>query len=130
MKEFYETKVKDIMQNKLWDLPIVNKDANINLILLIIISRGYVWVVDNKKLVGIITEHDILDLLENYNNKIKAEDIMKRELITCKKEDKIIDVIYKIKKYKVRRLPVIENDKFVGEITLRHLIEKLLSLFS
>ncbi|HEC88721.1 MAG TPA: CBS domain-containing protein [Thermoplasmata archaeon] len=33
-----------------------------------------------------------------------------------------------MKKYGVRRIPVVENGKIVGEITLRHLIEKVYSL--
>ncbi len=133
MIEFYETEVKDVMQNRLWDLPIVEKDVDMKLILLILVSRGYVWIVNNKKdmkLMGIITEHDVLGLFEDFKVDLKAEDIMKKDLITCSKHDKIKDVIDKIKKYKVRRLPVIENDKIIGEVTLRHLIEKFSSFFS
>lgn len=133
MIEFYETEVKDVMQNRLWDLPIVEKDVDMKLILLILVSRGYVWIVNNKKdmkLMGIITEHDVLGLFEDFNVDLKAEDIMKKDLIICSKHDKIKDVIDKIKKYKVRRLPVIENDKIIGEVTLRHLIEKFSSFFS
>jgi len=119
------------MHDRVWDLPLVTKEADVKIFLLILISRGYVWVVENMeemKIVGIITEHDALHLFENFSGNIRAEDVAKKDIIYCTKNEKVGEVIEKIKKYNVRRLPVVEEGKLIGEITLRLLIEKFYSL--
>ena len=131
MEEFHNLKVKDVMQHRVWDLPLVNENADIKFVLVILTTRGYVWVVNNAKellLKGVITEHDALDLFADFNDDWKAKDLMKRNVIYCTKEESVADVINKIKKNKVRRMPVLENGKLIGEITLRLLIEKFYSL--
>jgi len=131
MKEFYESKVRDVMHSHLWDLPLVEENTDIKTVLIILTSRGYVWVVDRKdkmNLTGVITEHDILPLFKKFEEGMKAKDLARKELIICNKENRIEEIIDKIIKNKVRRLPVVENGKIIGEITLRHLIEKFYSL--
>ncbi len=131
MEEFLNLKVKDVMQHRVWDLPLVEENADIKFVLVILTTRGYVWVVNNAKellLKGVITEHDALDLFADFNDDWKAKDLMKRNVIYCTKEESVADVINKIKKNKVRRMPVLENGKLIGEITLRLLIEKFYSL--
>ncbi len=131
MDEFYEQQVKEVMQGHVWDLPLVGENDDIRMVLIVLTARGYVWVVDdmtNMNIVGVITEHDALHLFEKFNEDMTAGDIAKKDLIYCTKEEKIKDVLDKVKKHNVRRLPVVENGKIIGEITLRHLIEKFYSL--
>lgn len=131
MDEFYEQQVKEVMQGHVWDLPLVGENDDIRMVLIVLTARGYVWVVDdmaNMNIVGVITEHDALHLFEKFDENMTAGDIAKRDLIYCTKEEKIKDVLDKVKKHNVRRLPVVENGKIIGEITLRHLIEKFYSL--
>lgn len=133
MDEFYESRVEEVMASHLWDLPLVEKDAKIKFVMIILIGRGYVWVVDsmkNMRIEGVITEHDALKFFESYDDSLKAEDCMSRNVVVCEKNEKIKDVVKKIKEKGVRRLPVVENGKLIGEITLRHLIEKFFSLLS
>lgn len=131
MDEFYEQQVKEVMQGHVWDLPLVGENDDIRMVLIVLTARGYVWVVDdmaNMNIVGVITEHDALHLFEKFDENMTAGDIAKRDLIYCTKEEKIKEVLDKVKKHNVRRLPVVENGKIIGEITLRHLIEKFYSL--
>lgn len=133
MKDFYNLRVAEVMHDKIWDIPLIEADANLRMILIILTARGYTWVVeDNKSLniLGVITEHDVLRIIENFDEKMKAKDFARKDLITCSRDEKISDVIKKIKKYGVRRIPVVENGKIIGEITLRHLIEKVYSLIA
>ena len=53
-----------------------------------------------------------------------AEDVMSPKIITCEPDDRIIDALMKMMKYKLRRLPVIKDKKIVGELTLHQLIRK------
>ena len=142
ISEFYELKVKQIMNNRMWDLPLIQKDEPIIYALSILDGKSHVWVINNlkeKKLVGVITRHDVLHILAPprtlysmftfpksyfHGTKGKIEDIMTKEPIICKPDDKIVDVLQKMIRHGIRRVAVVVDSKIVGEITLRHLIGK------
>lgn len=144
ISDFYELKVSQIMDKRIWDLPLIEIDEDIYHVLSILGARNHIWVVKNKKekeLMGIITEHDVLSILAPKHfpsyvfgtpdvSSIKhgtakiAEDVMSSRIITCKADDKIIDALMKMVKYKLRRLPVIKDKKIIGELTLHQLIRK------
>ena len=143
VSEFYELKVEQLMDKKIWDLPIVDKDTPIVNVLSILDGRSHVWVVynsDNKELAGVITRHDVLEILApprtSYSMfsvprykvrgiKSKAEDVMNKDPITSRCDEKIVEVLQKMMKHRIRRLPVVDKDKkIIGEITLQHLIHK------
>ena len=65
-KKFFEKKIIDIMDKRVWDLPIVEKNDDLSNVLAILSSSDHVWVVEsklNKKLLGLITKPDILRTL-------------------------------------------------------------------
>ena len=143
ISEFYELKVEQLMDKKIWDLPLIEKDAPIEHVLSILSGKPHVWVVNDiekKELIGIITRHDVLNVLappRTYYNVFslpksyhhgttgKAEDVMTRDPITARPDEKIVDVLQKMIRHKMIRLPVIvEDNKIEGEITLQHLIHK------
>jgi len=144
VKDFYELKIKQLMDKRVWDLPIIEKDQDILNVLSILSGRHHIWVVkdiENKELVGVITEHDVLSILApkrqpeyvfgmpdirsiEQGTVKKAGDIMNAKVVTCEPDEKVIDVLNKMITYKLRRIPVVENKKIIGEITLHHLIRK------
>jgi len=132
MHEFLEAEVREIMHSRIWDLPMVEENTDIKTVLVVIIGRCYTWVVKDMKsmsLTGIITEHDALKLMNEYEPSIKAKDIMTENVVKASPDEKVKDVLDRMIEKGFRRMPVVENGKLVGEITLRHLIEKLYSLF-
>ncbi len=141
--EFYEIPAEDIMDEEIWDLPLIEKDASIDRVLSILTESDHVWVVESKgskKLVGIITEHDILDVFSprkevsyfglpnkkalHYETFEKAAHIMSRNPIRCRPDENVEDALNKMIDHRVRRIPVVENGEIIGEITLHHLIRK------
>ena len=142
--EFYDLKVEQLMDKRVWDLPIVEKNEDVHHILNILGARNHIWVVDdkdNKVLVGVITEHDALSILapKEFSSYVfgmpdirsiqhgtvkTAEDIMHNKVISCESDDKIENVLNKMTVHELRRLPVLENKKIIGEITLHQLIRK------
>ena len=84
-------------------------------------------------LLGIITEKDIIWALvkksQNDLGKIYVQDLMKRRVITIKPSADIAEALAKIKKFKVRRLPVLENKKVIGMITLKDILKLDPSLY-
>ncbi|RKY96246.1 MAG: CBS domain-containing protein [Candidatus Hydrothermota bacterium] len=145
LKEFYELPIKELMDKRIWDLPIIEKNKDINHVFSILSGKNHVWVVDNKKnmkLVGVITEHDVLSVLSptrippyvfgkpdlrslQYGLAKTAEDVMSKNPVTSRPEEKVADVLSKMRRCQVRRIPVVdEKQKLLGEITLHHLIYK------
>lgn len=125
-----EKSVREIMNARIWDLPIVEREASIKVVLVVLIGRCYAWVVNSMndmKPVGIITEHDALKLIEGYKEEMKAEDIMSTNLTVAHPDESVEDILDKMNSKGYRRIPVVSNGKLIGEITLRHLIEKLYS---
>jgi len=142
--DFYNLPVQQLMNDHLWDIPIIEKNEDITNVLNILTGRHHIWVINTKKkneLIGVITEHDILATLSPKNfspyvfgvpdirslqdGTVKtAEDIMSEKIITCKPDEKVIDILKKMKRYQLRRLPVVKNKKLIGEITLHRLIQK------
>ncbi len=87
---------------------------------------GSVLIVDKKKLVGLISEHDILwaltKKLPSDLVKIKAIDISPRKLATIKPSTPLEEAWRKMKKLKFERLPVIKDKELVGLITAKDIL--------
>ncbi len=142
--EFYKLRVMQLMDKRIWDLPIIEGKEDIHHVLNILSARNHIWVVkdkENKELVGVITEHDVLSVLApkefpsyvfgmpdirsiQHGTVKRAEDIMHRKVISCKSDDKIVDVLESMTIHRLRRLPVLEDKKLIGEVTLNQLIRK------
>ena len=142
--DFYELKVNQLMDKRVWDLPLIEEKEDVHHVLSILGARNHIWVVkdkENKVLVGVITEHDVLSILApkhfpsyvfgmpdvssiQHGTVKTAEDVMSPKIITCEPDEKIIDALMRMVKYKLRRLPVIKDKKLVGELTLHQLIRK------
>lgn len=143
LPDFYELTAREIMDRKLWELPLVAQDASVDSVLEFLTKSDYVWVVESeesKKVVGIITEHDILNIFapekklsffgaptkktlhfESYEN---AEHLMSRHPIVCSPDETVRDVLKKMAFHRILRIPVIENEMLIGEISLHHIIKE------
>jgi len=85
---------------------------------------GAVLVQIEDYLVGILSERDymrkvILDI--HASKKTKVSEVMTRDLVTVTPEDSIVHCIALTKKHHVRHLPVVQEGKAVGMISLRDL---------
>lgn len=144
ISDFYELKVDQLMDKRVWDLPLIEAKEDIYHVLSILGARNHIWVVkdkENKELVGVITEHDVLSILApkhfpsyvfgmpdirsiQHGTAKTAEDVMHDKIIDCRSEEKIVDALKKMTKHGLRRLPVVKDKKIVGELTLHQLIRK------
>ena len=147
LKELHEKKIKDIIDEQaVWNLPLLEKDASISSVLSVLAARNHVWIVEekgSKKVVGVITENDILKLLApvhlpkyvfgkkygislEYGTAQKAEDIMCSHLIKCSPDEKVGDALERMVNAGLRRLPVVKGNEIVGEITVHYIVQILL----
>ena len=84
---------------------------------------GPVPIIENeqtKKLVGIVTDRDLaLKIVADARDprSTKAEEVMTREVVTCRAEDDLQNAMDAMSGHKLRRIPVIDNNnRIVGII--------------
>ena len=141
--EFFEMKISNAMDKRAWDVPIIEQNSELIDVLAILCTNDHVWVVDNlkhKNVVGVITEHDILNALRPIKSHRffgvpsrkgmglsmfdTAEHIMSHDPFICTPDEKVKDVLHRMEAHSVRRLPVVDAKTLaiLGEVTVHQLI--------
>lgn len=84
------------------------------------IDVGSMPVVDNDKLVGIITDRDIVvrGLAENISLDAAVSEILSGNMVTGSKDMSVEDAAELMADNQIRRLPIVENDQVVGMVSL------------
>jgi CBS domain-containing protein len=113
-------KVSDIMTR---DVRLLSPDQTIREAakLMVDVDAGALPVGENDRLVGMITDRDIVirAVAQGKASDAKVADVMSKELLYCFDTDAIDDVARNMAKAQVRRLPVINKDKrLVGIVSL------------
>jgi signal-transduction protein with cAMP-binding, CBS, and nucleotidyltransferase domain len=87
---------------------------------------GTIIVEDDGKLLGIISERDIVRKVvaigENPVEK-KVVDVMVKELITIDPSEDIFDALNRMKSFDIRHLPVLHEGKLVGLLTMKDVLK-------
>lgn len=87
---------------------------------------GSLLITEGKKLVGIISEKDILwALIKKSKNdliKIRAIDISPKKIATIKPSATITEAVDKMKKLRFEKLPVIHEGELIGIITVKDIL--------
>lgn len=113
--------IKDIMSK---DVEIVSPDTPLHEVAKKMQQRdcGCVVVVKDDRLVGMITDRDIaIRCVASAHDSIAttAEKVMTPEILYCRENDDADDVARNMSKNKVRRLPVLNDEKrLVGIVSL------------
>lgn len=142
--EFYETIVKEIMVTDKSDVPRIVEDVEISSVLPILNEKDHVWVMDRgepTQLVGLITESDTISFFSppltstqpfdgpdprslQFGETLTAKEIMSKKPVTVSPNEKIREIIVKMKEQKIKHLPVIdEQGQLIGEILLHDIIQ-------
>ena len=84
------------------------------------LNVGAIPIVDQEKLVGMITDRDIVvrGVAEKHPGSTKVEDIMSNDLITVTPDSSSKDAAKLMAKHQIRRLPVVEEGKLIGIVSL------------
>ncbi|MFP7296005.1 CBS domain-containing protein [Neobacillus niacini] len=112
-------KIKDIMTenvecctllDNVFEVAVKMKELNV----------GAIPIVDQEKLVGMITDRDIVvrGVAEKHPGSTKVEDIMSSKLVTISKDATTKEAANLMAEHQIRRLPVVEGDKLIGIVSL------------
>jgi len=143
--DFYETKVKDIMQTTKSEIPRIEENTEVGRVLSSLNIRDHVWVMDSKEptqLVGVITQSDTIGFFsppltssQTFDNpdprslqfgvRLTAEEIMSKKPVVVSPEETIRDILVKMKEQKIKHLPVVDDyGQLIGEISLSCIIKE------
>ena len=126
--EFKGIKARDIMITELMTISPTEKVAAADLIM-VRNSIGALPVIDNERMVGIITQDDIM--LSRFSISVgglQVGDLMTRNPIMITPDtplDKIIEVMVN---KQVERLPVVTGEKLIGLVTYVQILKKIYQL--
>lgn len=82
-----------------------------------------------EKLLGIVSERDVLRrcaLSERPLRESRAEEVMSRNLVTAGPEDSVADVLKAMTVNRVRHLPILQDGKLVGIVSIGDLVKSQL----
>ena len=144
MEELYNIKAKEIMIPER-GIPFMEENAGWEEFLAKLSVRAHAWVVNSTeemKVVGIVTEHDILRVIippthrkigmfgihraDMLHKETVVQDIMTHNPVVCSQEETVTDVLKKFSSFNIRRLAVVdENKRLLGEVTIQLLVKNL-----
>lgn len=92
-------------------------------------NTGSILVTENEKIVGIFTERDYARLGEikgRYAKDTLVRELMTEQMVMVRPETSLEECAELMRKFHVRHLPVLENNRVVGVVSIRRLAEALI----
>ncbi len=121
--------VNSILQSKSKKFPSVPSNASIRSVLQYLEEQdvGALAVTDDgDTLLGIISERDIVRGLRTIGDDVldaDVGDLMTRDVITCNVHDQVALVRTIMAQHNIRHVPVIDNDRLVGFLSIQDVIQ-------
>ena len=136
---FGNVAVSEVMNT---ELPLVEIGASVCQVARALRRASHVWVVQergSRVVLGIVTEHEFLDLLspipegEHATGLIKprslchgemttVEEFMSRPVVSCSPATKVEDALELLRERVIRRLAIVEGGEIVGELSPKGII--------
>jgi CBS domain-containing protein len=122
--------IKSILAQR--ELYTVSKGTTIKNVVFYMAEKGVglVPIMDSGKLVGVFSERDLVKrvIAKNKNlDETKVEDVMSTNLILANANEASESVLAKMKEANTRHILIIENEKLIGVLAMRDLLELDLS---
>ena len=78
---------------------------------------------DDDRLVGIITEHDVVNFaLSGHAADTTAAEVMTKNVVTYSPETLVVEIINYFAAHRIRRVPVVDGGNVVGIISRRDIV--------
>lgn len=122
-------KVRDLLNSKGKDIVSIDADSSVEDAIRSMYSRkiSAIMVMENGKTVGIFTERDVVRSYISAAGKsfhdIPVRDVMIKDLIVAVPEEELDEVSATMVEKNIRHLPVVENHKVIGMLSIRDIIQ-------
>ena len=123
-----ELTAKDIMET----LPTIDINSSAQEAAALIISEnsGIIAVLEENKLIGVVTDWDITKAMADNACDVKLNEIMTKNVITAPPSYTIIELVRKLEQFRISAMPIVEDGKVMGKIssdliTQRYILQNL-----
>ncbi|MFH0990671.1 MAG: CBS domain-containing protein [bacterium] len=126
------TTVRHLLQNKAEGLWTISPGAMVidGLKLMAEKNIGALIVVEGEQLAGIFSERDYarkIILKGRFSHDTTVKDIMTSDVVSVKLDQSIEECMMLLSNYRIRHLPVVENEKLIGIISIGDVVKALLT---
>ena len=123
--------VRAILDTKGHDVLSVEQEAKLSAAIKLLGERkiGAVLVMNEEHLEGILSERDIVRVLGERGARVLDEPVsavMTRKVVSCRQSDTVSGIMEMMTTGKFRHLPVVEDDKVVGLISIGDIVKRRL----
>lgn len=123
-------KIQDILARKGRDVHTVGPKQTVTQAVRLLVTHGIgsLMVVESGEIRGIITERDILRLVDRDPSALttmKVEEAMTRELVVAVPGDDVQHVMNVMTNHRVRHLPVVEGGSLYGIISIGDVVNEM-----
>jgi CBS domain-containing protein len=120
--------VRAILDTKGHDILSVEPDAKLSAAVKLLSDRriGAVLVMSGGRIEGILSERDIVRVLGERGAAVLDEPVgavMTRKVVNCREKDTVSSIMERMTTGKFRHLPVVEDDKVVGLISIGDVVK-------
>lgn len=121
--------VRSILNTKGHQIMSVEPDAKLTAAVKLLGEKkiGAVLVMNEGRLEGILSERDIVRVLGERGAGVLEEpisEVMTRKVVTCKETDTVAELMETMTSGKFRHLPVLDNGKVVGLISIGDIVKR------
>lgn len=121
--------VRSILNTKGHQIMSVEPDAKLAAAVKLLgeMKIGAVLVMNQGRLEGILSERDIVRVLGERGAGVLEEpvsEVMTRKVVTCKETDTVAELMEMMTTGKFRHLPVIDNGKVVGLVSIGDIVKR------
>jgi arabinose-5-phosphate isomerase len=119
-------RVKDMLEHSL--KPMVAPDASIKKVIFEISEKrlGVTAVVENNKVIGIITDGDIRRMLNERDHfaDLSAKDIMTKNPKLIQSSDRVVDALNILEDFSITQLVVVDHEQYIGVLHLHDILKE------
>ncbi len=122
--------VRDLM---IEDVVTAKKDISVKQCIDILFKMHIASIViidEDRKIIGIFTEHDIIRVIaQDIALNTLLEDVMTTNVVTVSIDSTFAEAKELMRTYRIRRIPVVDSEgKLAGLISFRHIIDELFEI--
>lgn len=121
--------IRNILARKGWEVVSVSPQKTLLEVADTMVSHhiGAVTVLDDDgNLLGLVSERDIVTGLSEHHDEVmelKASDVMAKPVRTCGPECTIYDAMQMMTTYRHRHIPILEDGKLIGLVSIGDLVK-------